>query len=106
MTSNWYGSGCVTLSYYKYDSTSMKLQVPCQILRVDWAYTNSLGFQTTIYKLYFSQVQFYKYENASMIWQLIGIWESLNLLGKKHWSFTIEDLQLKIYNWRFTIEDL
>ena len=51
MTSNSDGSGSVTLSYYKYDSTSMKLQVPCQILRVDRAYTNSLGFQTTIYKL-------------------------------------------------------
>ena len=66
MTSNSDGSGSVTLSYYKYESTSMKLQVPCQILRVDCEYTNSLGFQTTIYKLYFQEVQFYKYENASM----------------------------------------
>ena len=67
MTSNSDGSGIVTLISYKYDSTSMKLQILCQILRVDRAYRDSLGFQTTIYKLYFSQVQFYKYENASMI---------------------------------------
>ena len=48
MTSNSDGSGCVTLSYYKYESTSMKLQVLCQILRIDWTYGDSLGFQTTI----------------------------------------------------------
>ena len=64
MTSNSDGSGCVTLSYYKYESTSMKLQVLCRILRVDRAYGDSLGFALTIYKLYFSQVQFYKYENT------------------------------------------
>lgn len=67
MTSNWYGSGCVTLNSYKYDSTSMKLQVICQILRVGREYTNSLGFAPTIYKLYFCEVQNCKYENASMI---------------------------------------
>ena len=66
MTSNSDGSGSVTLSYYKYESASMKLQVLCQILRVDWTYRDSLGFQTTIYKLYFSEVQNCKYENASM----------------------------------------
>ena len=70
MTSNSDGSGSVTLSYYKYDFASMKLQVLCQILRIDWTYGDSLGFAPTIYKLYFSQVQFYKYEKASMIWQL------------------------------------
>ena len=70
MTSNSDGSGIVTLISYKYDSTSMKLQILCQILRVDRAYRNSLGFQTTIYKLYFCEVQNCKYENASMIWQL------------------------------------
>ena len=62
MTSNSDGSGCVTLNSYKYDFASMKLQ----LLRVDCEYTNSLGFAPTIYKLYFLQVQFYKYENASM----------------------------------------
>ena len=67
MTSNWYGSGCVTLNSYEYDFASMKLQLLCQILKVEREYGDSLGFAPTIYKLYFSQVQFYKYENASMI---------------------------------------
>ena len=66
MTSNSDGSGSITLSYYKYESASMKLQVLCQILRVEREQGNSLGFAPTIYKLYFQEVQFYKYENASM----------------------------------------
>ena len=67
MTSNSDGSGSVTLSYYKYDSTSMKLQVLCQILRVDRAYRDSLGFAPTIYELYFPEVQNCKYKVATMI---------------------------------------
>ena len=56
MTSNSDGSGSVTLSYYKYESTSMKLQVLCPILRVIREYGDSLGFQTMIYKLYLCEV--------------------------------------------------
>ena len=67
MTSNWYGSGWVTLNSYKYDFASMKLQLHCQILKVEREYGDSLGFQTTIYKLYFCEVQNCKYENTSMI---------------------------------------
>ena len=48
MTSNWYGSGWVTLNSYKYDFASMKLQLHCQILKVEREYGDSLGFQTTI----------------------------------------------------------
>ena len=40
----------------------MKLQVLCQILRVDCDYRDSLGVAPTIYKLYLQEVQNGKYK--------------------------------------------
>ena len=97
MASNSDGSGSVTLSYYKYESTSMKLQVLCQILRIDWTYGDSLGFQTMIYKLYLCEVWIDKYELTSMIWQVwFDKYEKANGVLSVFWKYTKLNLSVTI----------